>query len=189
MGNEFSEENNIVDNVNKILKTLSSKITISIDEVLKEIIKKYGINDLSKYLTTDEIIEKSYKINKLFNSIVSDNNIEISDIQRIIDDIVIEKNKIIESCPCHVLVCNKSSYYDHEYKKNNGHVKCTLCKCEYTCDSCCYTTGFYQRHTFSGNTEINKACDECKRMVAINICIKCQRSGCYCGCPKGCVCD
>lgn len=189
MGNEFSDNNVHYDTI-KILKKTSPKITI--EDVLKEIVIKYDVIDFSKYLTIDKIINKSYDIKELYNSIADDYDIAIDDIQEIIDNIKIKKNKVIEECHNHVLECNHGSQYNYKYGTNNGHVKCILCGCEYTCDSCYCTASFIKNHDLKYSDdaeEIKEICDTCERSITNYQCVRCKNDGCYCGCPKGCVCE
>jgi hypothetical protein len=99
-------------------------------------------------------------------------------IDEIISEMNNEKKEREESCK------------SHEYMKHimdNGKIVCIVCDKINNCDVCSREILF----TYSRDERlfVEKICTKCKEKYNYYFCSECKSNNCFCGCPKGCMCD
>ncbi len=125
-----------------------------------------------------EEMESYYSVDMILKELFNKFNICKEDIKEVINSDNIKKEK-----------CKICTYYS-EYTYNKHILRCNLCNHINFCKDCHRIIKFDWKHKLSRKNDINKIinCKICNEQLHIDVCEKCDKYSCICGCISDCKC-
>ena len=145
------------------------------DDINDDINNKPIIKQIENIL---EEMESYYSVDMILKELFNKFNIGKEDIEDIIKSDNVKKEK-----------CKICTYYT-EYTYNKHILRCNLCNHINFCKDCHKIIKFDWKHKLSRQNDINKIinCNICNEQLHIDVCEKCDKYSCICGCLSGCKC-